>query len=349
MIRTHQTRITALALGAALVFAACGGDDETDNGGGNGGGDSAVPACLNLNDLYAISGPESEGINDWTAAGTLAAELGSTSEFPALDLAITAPGEESGTYGSYIELALQDIAEARLEAGSITEDQVETTRKDYSSSADDNVIIEGVSGTEGSFGWVGFAFADQNRESVRLIEIDGGEGCVAPDATTIADGSYPLSRPLYIYVNKAKAQENPAVAAFVEFYLSDQGYTAVAEEDYVQLDEAAWAAVGETWAAEGISADGDLSGSVIVSGSSTVEPISANVGERFFAENDGVQVSVTGPGTSDGIEQFCAGEIDIADASRAIKDEEIQSCADARIEYIELQVAIDGLSVITKA
>lgn len=348
MIRTHQTRITALALGAALVFAACGGDDETDNGGGS-GGDSAVPACLNLNDLYAISGPESEGINDWAAAGALAAELGSTTEFPDLDLAIIAPGEESGTWDSYIDLALKDIAEARLEAGKITEDVVETTRKDYSSSKDDNVIIEGVSGTEGGFGWVGFAFADLNRESVRLFEIDAGEGCVAPTATTIADGSYPLSRPLYIYVNKAKAQENPAVAAFVDFYLSDEGYDAVAEEDYVQLDEAAWAAVGEAWAAEGISAEGDLSGSVVVSGSSTVEPISSNVGERFFAANDGVEMNVTGPGTSDGIEQFCAGEIDIADASRAIKDEEIESCAEAGIEYIELQVAIDGLSVITQA
>lgn len=348
MIREHRIRITALVLGTVLVVAACGGDDEPENG-GSGSGDSAVPACLNLNDLYAISGPESEGMSNWADAGTLATELGSATEFPDLDLSITAPGEESGTYGSYIELALQDIAEARLEAGSITEDQVETTRKDYSSSADDNVIIEGVSGTEGSFGWVGFAFADQNRETVRLLEIDGGEGCVAPDATTIADGSYPLSRPLYIYVNKAKAQENASVAAFVEFYLSEQGYDAVAEEDYVQLDEAAWTVVGEAWTAEGIAAGGDLSGSIVVSGSSTVEPISANVAERFFAENDGVEVSVTGPGTSDGIEQFCAGEIDIADASRAIKDEEAQACSDAGIEFVELQIAIDGLSVISQA
>lgn len=348
MIREHRIRITALVLGTVLVVAACGSDDEPENG-GSGSGDSAVPACLNLNDLYAISGPESEGMSNWADAGTLATELGSATEFPDLDLSITAPGEESGTYGSYIELALQDIAEARLEAGSITEDQVETTRKDYSSSADDNVIIEGVSGTEGSFGWVGFAFADQNRETVRLLEIDGGEGCVAPDATTIADGSYPLSRPLYIYVNKAKAQENASVAAFVEFYLSEQGYDAVAEEDYVQLDEAAWTVVGEAWTAEGIAAGGDLSGSIVVSGSSTVEPISANVAERFFAENDGVEVSVTGPGTSDGIEQFCAGEIDIADASRAIKDEEAQACSDAGIEFVELQIAIDGLSVISQA
>jgi ABC-type phosphate transport system substrate-binding protein len=349
LIRTHHSiRITALALGAALVFAACGGDDNTTDSTDAGGGDSAVPTCVNFNDLYALTGPESEGVDNWADAQTLAAELGSTSEFSDLDLSITAPGEESGTYGSFVEIALKEIGEARAESGDITEDQVETTRKDYSSSADDNVIIEGVAGTEGSLGWVGYAFADLNKDKVRLLEVDGGDGCVAPNPTTIADGSYPLSRPLFIYVNKAKATDNAAVAAFVDFYLSEQGLEAVEEEDYITLDDAAWASSGETWAAEGFSSEGDLSGEIVVSGSSTVEPISANIGERFFAENGDVSVSVTGPGTSDGIEQFCAGEIDIADASRAMKDEEITACADAGIEYVELQVAIDGLSVITQ-
>jgi len=350
--KTRITRLTAAALGAALLFVACGDDNESDPGttvGGGDGGDAAVPACLNFNDLYALTGPEAEGINNWSDAAPLASELGSTTEFPDLSLSITAPGEESGTYGSYIEIALQGVAEARLVSGDITDDQVETTRKDYESSGDDNVIIDGVSGTDGSLGWVGFAFADQ-ADGVRFFEVDGGEGCIAPDATTIADGSYPLSRPLYIYVNTAKAEDNPSLAAFVDFYLSDAGLASVEEEDYIPLEADAWAATGQVWADTGISAgDGDLSGEIVISGSSTVEPISANVGEKFAAENGDVSVSVTGPGTSDGIEQFCAGELDVADASRAIKDEEATACADAGVEYVELHIGIDGLSVITKA
>ena len=68
--------------------------------------------------------------------------------FPDADLDITAPGEESGTYDSFIEIVFGDISEARVEAGAITEDQVETTRKDYSSQADDNAIIAGIEGRD---------------------------------------------------------------------------------------------------------------------------------------------------------------------------------------------------------
>ena len=92
---------------------------------------------------------------------------------------------------------------------------------------------------------------------------------------------------------------------------------------------------------------GHLSGEIIISGSSTVEPISSIVAEDFSANNPDVQYSVDGPGTGDGFALFCAGEIDIADASRAIKDEEAALCDEAGISYIELQVGIDGLSVIT--
>ena len=68
------------------------------------------------------------------------------------------------------------------------------------------------------------------------MQVDGGSGCVAPSAETIADASYPLSRSLYLYVNKAKLAENPAVKAFVDYYLSDNGLvTGVTEAGYVQL------------------------------------------------------------------------------------------------------------------
>jgi ABC-type phosphate transport system substrate-binding protein len=339
--------VAALAA-VALLAGACGGDDDdADGSGGGNGAAGTVPDCLTFEDLYALSGPESEGFQSWSEAQDLATELGSATELPDLPLVITAPGEESGTYGSYVEIALQGIAEQRVEAGAIDEGIAETTRPDYTASADDNVIIEGVAGDEGSFGWVGFAFADQ-ASGVRLLEIDGGEGCVAPTPETIADGSYPLSRPLFIYVNTAKAQENPAVAAFVDLYMSDDGKASVSEADYIQLQDAAWQETVSAWEAVGATGGEGVDGEVAISGSSTVEPISRNVAEKFADANPDVAISVAGPGTSDGLEQFCAGEIDVADASRAIEAEEEQTCADNDVEFVELQVGIDGLSVITQ-
>lgn len=203
--------------------------------------------CLSFADLYALSGPESEGFDKWTAAQALATELGSDTEFPDENLVVTAPGAESGTYDSYIELAITPVGEGRVEAGKIEEDAAETVRPDYSASPNDNAIIEGVTGDPGGFGWVGFAFADQ-AEGVKLMPISeepGGE-CVEPTAETIQDNSYPISRDLFIYVNKAKAEENAAVSAFVDFYMEGlDGFVEAA--DYIPLADnadtlAAWEA-----------------------------------------------------------------------------------------------------------
>ena len=125
-----------------------------------------------------------------------------------------------------------------MESGAITEDDL-TARADYSASPDDNAIIEGVTADPGGLGWVGFAFADQ-AEGVRLMPISeepGGE-CIEPTAETIQDTSYPIARDLFIYVNKAKAEENAALAAFVDFYL--EGLTGFVEAaDYIPLADAA--------------------------------------------------------------------------------------------------------------
>jgi phosphate transport system substrate-binding protein len=198
---------------------------------------------LNFGDLYALLGPESEGIKNWKDADTLAKEVGGNGGFPDAQLTITGPGEESGTYDSFVEIALADIAEERKKD--------EATRKDYQTSANDNTIIEGIAGNDTSLGWVGFAFADQNKDKVRLIPIaEEGTSFVEPTQQTIADGSYPLSRKLYIYVNKAKAAASPAVTAFVDYYLSDEGIASVTEVDYVALQPDALQQTKSTWTAK---------------------------------------------------------------------------------------------------
>ncbi|MBA2338033.1 MAG: phosphate ABC transporter substrate-binding protein PstS family protein [Acidimicrobiia bacterium] len=187
---------------------------------------SAV-TCLNFGDLYALSGPESIGFDNWSDANELAAEVGGSGGLPDAPLSITAPGEESGTYDTYVELVLEDIARER--------GQDPVARPDYTASPNDNVIVEGIQGSDTAFGWVGYAFYTANQDVLKAIEIDGGDGCVAPTPETIVDGSYPLSRPLFIYVNSARMAENQQLAGFVEYYFSEEGITAVADAGYVSL------------------------------------------------------------------------------------------------------------------
>jgi len=193
--------------------------------------------CLTMADIYALVGPESQGFSNWSDAQELASELGSETELPDAPLDITGPGEESGTFASFVELVIEEFNEDR--------GQEATTRPDYQASADDNVIIQGIQGSDTSFGWVGFAFA-REAEGVKVLEVDGGDGCVAPTDETIADNSYPVSRPLFIYVNPAKAEENPALAAFVDFYLND-AIASVSDVGYVDLDEETLTATRERW------------------------------------------------------------------------------------------------------
>ena len=204
--------------------------------------------CLNFADLYALIGPESQGFERWSDATALAKELGSTTALPDGPLDITAPGEESGTYDSFIELALADIAEARVEQGKLEEVDVESSRPDYSSQSDDNAIITGVKGSSTALGWVGFAFAEEAGTSIRELAVSAEPSgdCVSPSRDTIADGSYPLSRPLFIYVSKTAAEDNPAVRAYVDFYL-DEGMAAVEEVGYVRLPDEQFKATVDAW------------------------------------------------------------------------------------------------------
>jgi phosphate transport system substrate-binding protein len=196
--------------------------------------------CLNFADLYALIGPEAEGIGTWADGAAIAGELGSTTELPDAELSLTGPGTESGTYDSFVELALEGYAEER--------GQEPTTRTDYASSADDNTIIANIEASDTSLGWVGFAFAEEAGDSVRELPISaepGGE-CVEPSAETISDQSYPLSRPLFIYVNSTMAEENQSLADFVSFYLEnltefvEEGGYVTMPEDQVAEATSAW-------------------------------------------------------------------------------------------------------------
>jgi phosphate transport system substrate-binding protein len=200
--------------------------------------------CLAFTDLYALLGPESEGFGNWSDANDLGAELDAPgAPYPDEPLVITAPGEESGTFDSFAELVLEGIA---VDERGISEDGP-FIRPDYQASPNDNVIIEGISSNPTSLGWVGYAFYVQNQDVVKALEVDGGDGCIAPTEETIKSAEYPISRFLYVYVNAAKAETNPAVAAYIDFYLSDNGIASVSEVGYVDVAEEDLSTTRSVW------------------------------------------------------------------------------------------------------
>lgn len=191
--------------------------------------DTAVE-CLSFEQLFALIGPAGEGAETWAEASP---------GLPDAALDVFGPGEESGTFDSFVEIVFEDLAEEQgLEA---------TTRTDYSPSGDDNVILQGIQSSDTSLGWVGFAFA-VNAENVRLIPVDGGDGnCVEPTPDSIASNEYPISRDLWIYVNADAAAANPAVAAYIDFYVTDGLAQAVGEVGYVPLTDAGQAETQARW------------------------------------------------------------------------------------------------------
>jgi len=189
--------------------------------------------CVDFGDLYGLVGPESDNVNSWADANAITG-----SDLPDAPLDIFGPGEESGTYDSFIEIVIEHLAEER--------GQAVATRSTYSPSGDDNVILSGIQSSDTTLGWVGFAFAN-NASGVKLLEVDGGDGCVAATADTIASNEYPISRNLYIYVNNGNAAENPALQAYVDFYVTEGLDSAVAEVGYVELTDAAKAEVRSAW------------------------------------------------------------------------------------------------------
>jgi phosphate transport system substrate-binding protein len=215
--------------------------------------DTAIE-CLSFADLWVLLGPDATGRNNWSDANDAAAELSATlgTEFGALNapypdapLTVTAPGEESGTFDSFVEIVLGKVAKA-------LEVEDDAPRPDYTASPNDNVIIEGIAANDTSLGWVGFAFVEENLDVVKPLKVDAGKGCVEPTPETIASGEYPIARSLYIYVNKGKLADNPAIAAYVDLYLSDEGLAVIGtgpdQVPYVPLSAADLEATRAVWA-----------------------------------------------------------------------------------------------------
>jgi phosphate transport system substrate-binding protein len=125
------------------------------------------------------------------------------------DLQLFGPGTDSGTFDYFSEAINGEEGVQRSEYNNVGED--------------DNATVTGVSGTPGGMGYFGFSFFAENEDVLKALEIDNGEGCVAPSEETVQDGSYaPLGRELYIYPS-GEALQKPAVREFIDFYIENSG------------------------------------------------------------------------------------------------------------------------------
>ena len=117
----------------------------------------------------------------------------------------------------------------------------DSSRGDYTSSEDDNVIVQGVSGDEGALGYFGYAYYEENKDKLKLVAVDdgneeNGKGPILPSPESVKDGTYrPLSRPMFIYP-RMSALDRPEVKGFVDFYLK-QGVPLVREVGYIPLSD----------------------------------------------------------------------------------------------------------------
>jgi phosphate transport system substrate-binding protein len=155
-------------------------------------------ACLTVEQLKAIWEPGSK-VENWNQVDP---------SFPDVPLRLYGAGTDSGTFDYFTDVIVGEEG---------------ASRTDYNASEDDNVTVQGVSGERGGLGYFGFSYFEENQDTLKAVEVDGGSGCVAASVASAQDGSYtPLSRPLFVYVKKSSFDDNQDVRDFVEFMLDNE-------------------------------------------------------------------------------------------------------------------------------
>jgi phosphate transport system substrate-binding protein len=157
--------------------------------------------CLTTAELKKIWEPGSK-VNNWNDI---------RSSFPNQSLKLFGPGTDSGTFDFFTE-----HINGRARA----------SRTDYQASEDDNVLVQGVAGERGGMGYFGLSYALANQSRINIVRVDKGNGCVAPNNTTVQNRSYPISRGLFLYV-KRESFKRPVVQGFIDYILKNEKPIAV--------------------------------------------------------------------------------------------------------------------------
>jgi phosphate transport system substrate-binding protein len=154
--------------------------------------------CLTVDQLKKIWEPGSK-VKTWKDLDP---------SFPDTKLELFGPGTDSGTFDYFTDAVVGEEG---------------ASRSDYSATEDDNVIVNGVSGSDGGLGYLGLSYVEQNQGKLKPLAIDAGDGCVEPSVETVQDGSYkPLSRPLFVYVTVSALEDTEQVSGFLAFLLDHE-------------------------------------------------------------------------------------------------------------------------------
>lgn len=221
-------------------------------------------------------------------------------------ISVVSREEGSGTRGAFTELF--GVEEDGVDNTVATAEQINSTA----------VMMTTVAGNPSAIGYISLGSLD---DSIKALQIDGADASVE----NIENGTYKVSRPFNI-VTKSDISE--VAADFVAFIMSSDGQAVIAEEGYISVAE------GEAYAPS------NLTGTVTVSGSSSVTPVMQALKEAYEALNTGVTIELQQSDSTTGITDATEGISDIGMASRELKDEE----AAAGVEATE--IAIDGIAVI---
>jgi len=172
--------------------------------------------CITVEELKKIWEPSAQGqIMKWNQINPA---------WPDEEIHLFGPGVASGTFDYFTEAIVG-------KSGS--------SRGDYTASEDDNVLVQGIAGDKYGLGFFGIAYYSENKDKLKLVSVNGGNGCVTPSMETVSNGTYsPLARPIFIYVS-SKSLANEKALEFVRFYLKevpsllkDVGYVPLTDEEY---------------------------------------------------------------------------------------------------------------------
>ena len=270
-------------------------------------------------------------------------------EWPAEPIQRFIPGTDSGTFDYFVEEIFEEDEAPILAASNLQ------------LSEDDNVLVQGIEGSPYAIGFFGYAYYQENAEALHILNINS----VEPSATSVEDGSYALARPLFIYSDATIMQDKPQVAAYINYFLSNVNGV-IGEVGYFPSSVAAINSAKQAWAdAQNVSIGGGaaeagvtlptvdplaVTGDVVSAGSSTVFPLAEAIAEQFRNEGYAGNITIDSIGSGAGFERFCvAGETDVSNASRPIKDSEVESCAAIGRTPIEFRVGTDALAVTVSA
>ena len=230
---------------------------------------------------------------------------------------ITNWSQVGGDDGSIVVVVREDGSGTRATFEELVHDDIDSVSSALQKPSN-GAVKTTVSQTPDAIGYIGLGYIDN---SVKALRVDG----ILPSENSVIDGSYPISRNLYMITD---GEPEGLAKEFIDFVLSAEGQQLVSEEGFIMLSS-------------GSSSD-ILTGTLSLAGSTTVQPIASAAAEEFMAMHDEVLVTVQGGGSGTGVTQVGQGTVDIGNASREVKSSEMETYPD----IVPTAVAADGIAVV---